>query len=401
MDRFDLVIIGAGIVGGAVLKQYQLKHPHHSVLLIDKEAKPAFHQTGRNSGVIHAGVYYPPRSLKAQFCQQGLRDTIAWCQQHRLPYEQCGKLIVATNKKELERLNQLYFNCQENGLEPQRISASKLVKMEPNITGLEAIFVAATGITDYSSITASFLHSAAKSNRVSVRYHCVLNGIDESDKVVRLAITSKGHKQTIKADRVICCAGVYADDLILKQGITPNFKIVPFKGEYYRLSEQFNGISERLIYPVPNPEMPFLGVHLTKMIGGYTTVGPNAVLAPGREAYHSLPSISEMLRTVSYRGLWRLLWQYKSSVFDEVKSSLSKRMYARLVQKYCPLISQDAFGYYRPGIRAQAVTPEGKLVSDFEFVTTDRVLHVANAPSPAATSAIPIANAILNKFDGM
>ncbi|MDO6565988.1 L-2-hydroxyglutarate oxidase [Alteromonas sp. 1_MG-2023] len=398
-NRYDIAIVGAGIIGAAVLHEYQKRNPQHKVHLVEKEPVSASHQTGRNSGVIHAGVYYPPGSLKSQYCRQGLEDTFAWCKDNHLPYEQCGKLIVATSYDEVSRLDTLYANCETNDLNPQRVSHSMLQNMEPNITGKEAILVNATGITDYTAITQSLLASATKSANVSVQYSAQVHAIDEYDECVSLVTDINGIKRRIEADRVICCAGVYADDLIMKQGITPNFKIVPFKGEYYRLSPKFDNVSKKLIYPVPNPEMPFLGVHLTKMIGGYTTVGPNAVLAPGREAYDALPSYSEMFRTLSYQGLWRLLWQFKSSVLCEVKSSVSQAYYASLVQKYCPSITPEDFHYYRPGIRAQAVSKTGKMMGDFEFLSTDRVLHVGNAPSPAATSAMPIARAIIDEMD--
>lgn len=399
-ERYDVVIIGAGIIGTAVLYEYQKRNPKHKIHLIDKETVSASHQTGRNSGVIHAGVYYPPGSLKSQYCRQGLEDTIAWCKDHHLPFEQCGKLIVATNHDEVGKLDNLYKNCELNDLQPERVNAKWLSKFEPNITGSEAIYVKATGITDYTAITNSLLAHATKNVNVTAQFSTRAHGIEESDACVSLITEVNGVKRRIDADRVICCAGVYADALIKKQGITPNFKIVPFKGEYYRLSSKFDNVSKKLVYPVPNPNMPFLGVHLTKMIGGYTTVGPNAVLAPGREAYDSLPSYSEMLRTLSYPGLWRLLWQFKSSVVGEIKSSVSKAYYASLVQKYCPDVTENDFHYYRPGIRAQAVSKTGKMIGDFEFLATDRVLHVGNAPSPAATSAMPIARAIIDKLDG-
>ncbi|WOI35609.1 L-2-hydroxyglutarate oxidase [Alteromonas sp. CI.11.F.A3] len=397
--RYDIAIVGAGIVGAAVLYEYQKRYPQHKVHLIEKEPVAAFHQTGRNSGVIHAGVYYPPGSLKSQYCRQGLEDTIAWCRDHHLPFEQCGKLIVATNIDEVQKLDNLFNNCEINDLSPERVTQSRLHSMEPNITGKEAIFVNSTGITDYTAITKSLMAVATENSTVTAQFNTRVHAIDEHDECVSLLTEVNDVKRRIEADRVICCAGVYADDLIRKQGITPDFKIVPFKGEYYRLSSKYDNVSERLIYPVPNPDMPFLGVHLTKMIGGYTTVGPNAVLAPGREAYDTLPSYSEIFRTLSYQGLWRLLWQFKSSVISEIKSSVSKSYYASLVQKYCPSINEEDLHYYRPGIRAQAVSKTGKMMGDFEFLSTDRVLHVGNAPSPAATSAMPIAKAIIDKMD--
>jgi L-2-hydroxyglutarate oxidase len=403
--HYDLVIVGAGIVGAATLKHFVQVNPTKTVLMIEKEAHSAQHQTGRNSGVIHAGVYYPPNSLKAQYCVAGLHDTIAWCEKAKLPFEQCGKLIVATKESELERLETLFHNCTQNGLSPERVNQATLHRLEPNIVGKEAIWVKLTGITDYTAVCRSFINTALETNNVDVHYSTRVAHINETPNNVQIGLAQCADKNServtrydVSCDQLVCCAGAYADTLIRAQGLTPDFKIMPFKGVYYRLSEQFNNISERLIYPVPNPEMPFLGVHLTKMIGGYTTVGPNAVLALGREAYTSFPSFSEMYRTLSYRGLHKLLWQYRKSVVDEIQTSVSKKRYAKLVKQYCPDVSHEHFSFYRPGIRAQAVTDDGKLLHDFKFVQTDRVLHVGNAPSPAATSAMPIARAIVEQL---
>lgn len=403
--HYDAVIVGAGIVGAATLRQYVETYPQKTVLLIEKESQSALHQTGRNSGVIHAGVYYPPHSLKSQYCIEGLHDTLSWCKTYNLPFEQCGKLIVATNDNELERLETLYQNCKENGLQPTKVSGKELPSMEPNIVGKEAIWVKMTGITDYAQICRSFINLAHETKRVDMLFNCVVKTIEEKHNQVSIAVlhnsTGSNDDQEeidIHCDQLICCAGAYADTLIRSQGLTPDFKIMPFKGVYHRLSEQFNNVSKRLIYPVPDPAMPFLGVHLTKMIGGYTTVGPNAALALGREAYSNIPSLSEIYRTLSYRGLYKLLWQYKSSVASELTSSFSKRYYADLVKRYCPAVCVEHFSDYRPGIRAQAVTDSGKLLHDFKFVKTERVLHIGNAPSPAATSAMPIARAIIKEM---
>ena len=403
--HYDAVIVGAGIVGAATLRQYVETYPQKTVLLIEKESQSALHQTGRNSGVIHAGVYYPPHSLKSQYCIEGLHDTVSWCKTYNLPFEQCGKLIVATNDNELERLETLYQNCKENGLQPTKVSGEKLSSMEPNIVGKEAIWVKMTGITDYSQICRSFINLAHETKRVDMLFNCVVKSIEEKHNQVSIAVlhnstgsNDEQEEMDIHCDQLICCAGAYADTLIRSQGLTPDFKIMPFKGVYHRLSEQFNNVSKRLIYPVPDPAMPFLGVHLTKMIGGYTTVGPNAALALGRESYSNFPSLSEIYRTLSYSGLYKLLWQYKSSVASELTSSFSKRYYADLVKRYCPSVCVEHFSDYRPGIRAQAVSDSGKLLHDFKFVKTERVLHVGNAPSPAATSAMPIARAIIKEM---
>lgn len=395
---YDYIIIGAGIVGAAVAHRLSQRQPHASILIVEKESGPARHQTGRNSGVIHAGVYYPPGSLKARYCREGLERTMAFCRQFHLPFEQCGKLVVATNAVEQERLTELFERCQQNDLSPQRMSASEIRRAEPNISGVEAIEVRHTGITDYTAMTHCLLEQAGQHGRLSILYGVGVSQIEELSDSVRISLSQGGEHSCVRTAKLISCAGIYADSLIRAQGLECHFRMLPFKGEYYRLSDRFNGISQRLIYPVPDPAMPFLGVHLTKMIGGYTTVGPNAVLASGREAYDSLSlSIPEWWHSLSFTGLWRLLWQHRSAVGSELASSISKHVYARRVQKYCAAVTADDFSYYRPGIRAQAVSREGALIHDFLFVESEFCLHVANAPSPAATSALPIADAIADK----
>lgn len=396
--KYDLIVVGAGIIGAAIAYTYRKRNPSARIAIIEKESRPAAHQSGRNSGVIHAGVYYPPDSLKAKFCRQGLDDTLQFCQQFDLPFEQCGKLVVAMSQKETKNLDSIFERCEHNGLSPKRVSAAGIKRMEAHIQGTEAIYVAHTGITDYAVITACMLEQAGLSGCLDMFYEHTVAGISEGDAYSSVDCASGGGNVRLNAEKVIICAGVHADTLIRLQGLECDFRILPFKGEYYKLHSRFNEISSHLIYPVPDPAMPFLGVHLTKMIGGYTTVGPNAVLAPGKEAYKNHnTSISEICKLAQTEGLWRLLWKYRQSVVSEVRSALSKQHYASLIQKYCPAVTAHDFSPYRPGIRAQAVTPEGELMQDFHFVSSDRVLHVGNAPSPAATSAMPIARAILDK----
>lgn len=395
-NTYDLIIVGAGIIGAAVAYTYCKKHPAARVMLIEKSAKPASHQTGRNSGVIHAGVYYPPGSLKAQYCRQGLEDTLRFCQDYDLPFEQCGKLVVATSDKEVEALDMIFDRCQQNDLSPERVNARGITGMEPHIRGEEAIYVSHTGITDYAAITACMLEQARLSGALEIRYQHAVCGIEEGDAFATITCECSGELHRYRAEKLIVCAGVYADSLIRQQGLDCGFSILPFKGEYFKLHARFDNITSRLIYPVPDPAMPFLGVHLTRMIGGYTTVGPNAVLAPGKEAHENhQTSVAELWRLGRSPGLWKLLWKYRQSVFSELATTLSKHHYASLIQRYCPAVTEHDFSPYRSGIRAQAVTHDGELMQDFCFVSSERILHVANAPSPAATSALPIARAIL------
>lgn len=398
MDRYELIVVGAGILGAAVAYSFCKKHPSAKVALIEQSPGPATHQTGRNSGVIHAGVYYPPGSLKAKYCRQGLEDTVRFCQQYNLPFEQCGKLVVATSTKEAEYLDTLYDRCERNNLSPERISADGIQKLEPHIRGREALFVKHTGITDYAAITSCMLEQADSHGNLDIFYQHAVAGIEEGDAQTTVICHYHGEQKRLRADKLIVCAGVYADTLIRLQGLPCDFRILPFKGEYYKLHKRFNHIASRLIYPVPDPAMPFLGVHLTRMIGGYTTVGPNAVLATGKQAYtNHNTSVSELWQLARSPGLWKLLWRYRRSVVAELATTISKRHYASLIQKYCPAVTEYDFSPYRAGIRAQAVTRDGDLMHDFHFVSTGRTLHVGNAPSPAATSALPIARAILEK----
>ncbi|MCW8092167.1 L-2-hydroxyglutarate oxidase [Alteromonas sp. ASW11-130] len=397
--HFDFIVVGAGIVGAAVARQLAIQFPTKSIAIIEKEAKPAQHQSGRNSGVIHAGVYYPPESLKAQYCIEGLGATIELCEKNNLPFEQCGKIVVATNSIEEARLARLFHRCQLNGLAPRMLTKEQIGQKEPNISGTAGMWVKQTGITDFKRVTQCLLEKASDKGNITFYYSTEVDAIDETAEGMHLSLIQGKRTISVRGDLLVSCAGVYADALIRKQGLPCDFRIVPFRGEYYRLRSRFDTISNRLIYPVPDPAMPFLGVHLTKMIGGYTTVGPNAVLAAGREAYSGLKiDLLEWMRLASFPGLYKLLWHLRGNVVSELKTSFSKKQYIKQVRRYCRYISEDDLLPYRPGIRAQAVTLEGELLHDFKFVGSERALHVGNAPSPAATSAIPIAKAIVSKL---
>lgn len=399
MNEYDYIIVGAGIVGAAVADELCRQVPSAKVLLLEKEPRSAAHQTGRNSGVIHAGVYYPPNSLKARYCAQGAKDTYALCESYSLPVDQCGKIIVATSEQECERLETLYQRCEQGGLSPERLTQQQLRQQEPNITGMAAFKVKQSGITDYAIITDCLLSRAKAAGKLEIRYQCQVTSLEENQHSVNVGYQVGTQNITAKARFLLCCAGVYSDALIRLQGLQCDFRIIPFKGEYFRLPKEFNGISQHLIYPVPDPDMPFLGVHLTKMIGGFCTVGPNAVMGTGRETYSGIAmNLKEWQHVFGYKGTWSLLWKYKSAAFDELYSSLSKYRYAKRVKRYCPAVDAAKFLPFRTGIRAQAVDESGNLIHDFKFVKSVNSLHVGNAPSPAATSAMPIARAIVNEI---
>ena len=389
----DLTVIGAGIVGVATALQLTQRFPQLSITLIDKEATPARHQTGHNSGVVHAGVYYKPGSLKADFCKRGAQLTKDLCQEHHLPYNQCGKLLVATDDLEYRRMIDLEKRCQENQIEVERLSESDLLRMEPHVVGVGALLVRSTAITDFTAITKTYLDMFVINGGTPL-LGAEVTSIDESSE----RVTIRAGETTIESSFLVACGGLMADRLARMMNIDLDFRIIPFRGEYYRLSPQFNTIVSHLIYPIPDPELPFLGVHLTLMIDGSVTVGPNAVLGWKREGYgrvnFNLRDVAEM---VAFPGFWKVLGANLGTGFSEFLDSLYKPGYLKRVQKYCPELALADLTPYPAGIRAQAVMASGELVHDFLFSETERSLHVCNAPSPAATSALPIGAHLCDK----
>ncbi|RYE40352.1 MAG: L-2-hydroxyglutarate oxidase [Hyphomicrobiales bacterium] len=385
--RHDYILIGAGIVGLATARELFRREPGCSLLLIEKESGPAVHQTGRNSGVVHAGVYYEPGSLKARLCKAGAAATLALCEQHGIAVENCGKLIVATSGLEDRRLRDLYQRCRANGLNAMSLDAGQLKAAEPRITGTAGILVPETSIVDYTQV-ARALAKEVRQQGGTIRFDCTLLGIREEASGVTVQTTAGD----FAAGKLIACAGLMADRVARMSGLADDFQIVPFKGEYFRLGEDKKDIVRHLIYPVPDPALPFLGVHLTRMIGGYVTVGPNAVLSLAREGYSKFAfDRRDAMQTLTFPGFWRLAGSNLRSGIDEMRSSLSKRRYLELCRKYCPELMEDDLQPHRSGVRAQAVMRDGRLVHDFLIRSTARTVHVCNAPSPAATSAMPIA----------
>ncbi|WP_020680496.1 L-2-hydroxyglutarate oxidase [Marinobacterium rhizophilum] len=396
-NNFDFIVIGGGILGMSTAWQLQQAYPGRSVLVLEKERGPAQHQTGHNSGVIHAGVYYKPGSLKARFCREGNAATRAFCDQYGIKYDNCGKLLVATNKTEYERMLGLVSRCKDNGIEIEVLSETQLHEREPNISGVGAIFVPSTGIVSFTEITMQ-MGALVEQAGGTLRFATEVTAINETAAGVEVN-TSGG---TFKGRYLVACAGLMADRIVRLLGLEPDFKILPFRGEYFLLPPEHNRIVNHLIYPIPDPELPFLGVHLTRMIDGTVTVGPNAVLAFKREGYRKTDiSLRDSLEMLCYSGLRRVLMKNFRASLAEFRNSLSKRGYLKLVQKYCPTLTLDDLTPYPAGIRAQAVTPDGSLVDDFLFVSTARALVVCNAPSPAATSAIPIGAHIVTKLQEM
>jgi len=394
-DPFDFIVIGGGILGLSTAWQLQQRFPGRRVLVLEKESHPAAHQSGHNSGVIHAGVYYTPGSLKARFCREGNIATKAFCREHQIPFEECGKLLVATNEVELERMQGLIGRCAGNALPIEVLDARELHRCEPNITGVGAIFVPSTGIVSYIRIC-EVLADLIRDNGGEVRFHAEVRAIREQQDRV-LVESAQG---SYEGGLLVACAGLMADRMVRMLGLAPAFRIIPFRGEYFLLPPRHNRIVNHLIYPIPDPDLPFLGVHLTRMIDGSVTVGPNAVLAFKREGYRkrdfSLREVTEML---SYPGLPRMLARNVKPALMEMKNSLFRRGYLEQVRKYCPQLTLDDLKPYPAGVRAQAVARDGSLVDDFLFVNSLRALVVCNAPSPAATSAMPIGAHIVDRVE--
>jgi len=393
IQTYDFIIVGGGIVGVSTALSLIKKHPSKKILLLEKEESFATHQTGHNSGVIHAGVYYEPGSLKAEFCREGLKETIKFCTAHKIPFNQCGKLLVATNDLELERMKKLFERCKANQIDVEILDQKKLNATEPNIVGIGAILVKSTGIVDYKLITKKMSEQFESLGGEFLLNTEVINLKEDKERIQ--VITSS---ETISSEYLICCAGLMADRVAKLLDIKIDFQIIPFRGEYYKLKDKHNSLVKHLIYPIPDPNLPFLGVHLTKMIDGSITVGPNAVLGFKREGYKRLNfSIRDSIQFLSFKGFHKVIKKNLKSGLYEMKNSIFKRGYLKEVQKYSPQINLKDLQPYPAGIRAQAVLEDGTLVHDFLFAESKRSIHVCNAPSPAATSAIPIGKYITEK----
>lgn len=391
---YDFCIIGGGIVGLATARELQKMQPNANIALLEKETSLAFHQTGHNSGVIHAGVYYQPGSLKAKFCKQGLQQTIEFCQQHAIPYQQCGKLLVASNQLELTRMQSLARRCEQNQIAFEQLNGQELKQREPNIAGLGALYIPATGIVSYPQICQKIAQQFTENGGTVLLAHRV-TALSEKTKQIDIT-TNQG---AISCAYLVTCGGLMADRLCKMLELDIDFQIIPYRGEYYRLAPQHNQLIQHLIYPIPDPELPFLGVHLTKMIDGSVTVGPNAVQGWSREGYaKGAVNFADVKEMLGFCGFWKVAKQHFRHGISETKDSLFKSAYLQRVRKYCPSLKVGDLQPYPAGIRAQAVLKDGSLVHDFLFASSPRSLHVCNAPSPAATSAFPIAEHICQKI---
>lgn len=390
---YDYIVIGGGIVGLATARTLLDTYPGAGVVVLEKETTLGAHQTGHNSGVIHAGVYYAPGSLKARLCKEGAEITKDFCRTHGIPFEETGKLIVATNDIELERMKALEERSKLNELEVHRLSAAELAAEEPNISGVGALLYPATGITNYGLIC-DFMGKDIVARGGEVRTGVAATHIRERDDDVQ--VIAGGEIYTGK--HLIICGGIQADRLGRMAGMDISFRMMPFRGEYYLLPPERNDVVKHLIYPVPDPELPFLGVHLTRMIDGSVTLGPNAVLGLAREGYpKGSVDLRDVIDLATFSGSYHVAKANLVNGIVEMRNSLFKSQYLKACQKYCPSLRVEEMQPYPAGIRAQAVLPDGTLIQDFLFEQTKRILLVANAPSPAATSAIPISRLIVER----
>ena len=390
---YDFAIIGAGIVGLATAREILNARPGSSIIVLEKESAVAQHQTGHNSGVIHAGIYYAPGSLKARFCREGAAETKAFCKEQGIDFVTCGKLLVATNEQELARMNALFERAKQNGVEVERIGAQELTRLEPNIAGLGALLVPSTAIVDFKMVARAFaLAIAAQGAQLQLSSKIIAI----REEVGSVAI-STAH-ETWRARFLIVCGGLQSDRLAQLAGLKIAHRIVPFRGEFYTLPKSRAGLINRLIYPVPDPALPFVGIHLTRTVDGRIIAGPNAVLGLSREGYEKFSfNLSDTASSLAFPGFWHVARKHLATGIAEIRNSLWKRAYLSQCRKYCPGLTLADLEPGVAGIRAQALLADGTLVHDFLFAETERMLHVCNAPSPAATSAIPIARMIAKK----
>jgi len=374
------------------------RRPGASLAILEKEAQLARHQTGHNSGVIHSGIYYAPGSLKAELCKKGAQATKDFCQEHGIPVNEQGKLLVATGPEDVNRMTDLEERARLNRIETIRLSGAELRELEPRVSGLGPLLVPATGSVDYPRVCqamADVVRGAGGQIELGIEVTSI------ADTATEVAVTTRdaktGHRRW-SAQQLVLCAGLQADRLARMAGVAPDARIVPFRGEYYRLPETRRDIVRHLIYPIPDPDLPFLGVHLTPMVDGRITVGPNAVLGLAREQY---PKWSVNARDVadflSFPGFWRVAANNLRTGLLEMRNSLFKRGFLAAARRYCPDLRLADLLPEEAGIRAQAVLRDGTLVHDFLFAESERALHVLNAPSPAATSAIPIGEMIASR----
>lgn len=387
----DVVVIGGGIVGLATALNILNKKPGTKLLLLEKEKELSAHQTGNNSGVIHSGIYYKPGSLKATNCRKGYRELLDFCDKEDIKYELCGKVIVATDESQLSALDTLYDRGIQNGLSGlKKISKEELHEIEPYVKGIKGIQVPTTGITDYTEVSLKYGENIQKMGGLIHTGEKVLKILPQKNSVI--IETSKGAHEAML---VVNCAGLYSDKVAKMTGQKINVKIIPFRGEYFKIKKEKHHLVNHLIYPVPDPAFPFLGVHFTRMINGGIEAGPNAVLAFAREGYKKLQiSLPELSETLMWPGFQKVAAKYWSTGFGEMYRSFSKAAFTKALQQLIPEIQKDDLEAGGAGIRAQACDRTGGLIDDFLIYENQYAVNVCNAPSPAATSSLSIGDTV-------
>jgi (S)-2-hydroxyglutarate dehydrogenase len=391
--RYKLIIIGAGVIGLAVALEITRRFPRQRLLVLEKEDRVAAHQSGHNSGVIHSGVYYKPGSLKASLCVTGAAAMVEFCRENDIAHKVCGKVIVATHAEELPGLEELRRRGAANGLTGLRlIGPEQLTEIEPHATGLQALVVPSTGVTDYAVVCEKYTDLIA-ANGGTVLTSAAAKAIRRSRNEV-VVETPRGE---FSANFLINCAGLYSDRISRLSGDNAGVMIVPFRGEYYDLVPERASLVRALIYPVPDPRFPFLGVHFTRRITGRVDAGPNAVLALAREGYrHTDINLRDLASSFAFPGFWRMARQHWRNGVEEWHRSLSKRAFVRALQRLLPAVTAEDLVTGGSGVRAQALKPDGTLLDDFQFVPSERILHVLNVPSPAATASLMIARTVVD-----
>ncbi len=389
----DFIVIGGGIVGLATAWQLSQRFPGSSIRLLEKENELAAHQSGRNSGVLHSGIYYKPGSLKAKTCRAGKAAMEAFCREHSVPYEICGKIIVAVDASEVDRLDAIHQRGLQNGVNNHWLDEKQIREIEPHAAGVRALHVPESGIVDYPAVChklsellqqgGNFVH--LKSEAMAI----------ESDRD-QVHISTRDARYT--CNFLVTCSGLHSDRIVRMSGLKPPAQIVPFRGEYYELKDHRRHLCRNLIYPVPDPKFPFLGVHFTRMIHGEVECGPNAVLALAREGYTwGTIRWKDLLESVGYRGFLRLAGQHWRMGIGEIHRSISKAAFVRALQRLMPDVRAEDLIACRAGVRAQAIAPDGSMIDDFLWVSGHRMLHVCNAPSPAATASLEIGRLIAER----
>jgi len=395
-EKFDIVIIGGGIVGCATAYKLQKRFPHIKIALLEKEGKLADHQTGNNSGVIHSGIYYKPGSYKAKNCVEGRRELVKFAQEHNITHDVCGKLIVAVEEWELPLLDKIYKRGIENGIEDMEIiDADEIKKIEPYCAGIKAIRVGCTGIIDFRGATEKMAELVTVINPESKIY--TNTEAQRIQKYGEQSIIVSGDR-TFIADKIVFCCGLQSDRMAHKGGVEKlRMKIVGFRGDYYNLTEKGEKKVKHLIYPVPNPEFPFLGVHFTRMALGGIECGPNAVFTFKREGYHKTSfSLQDTLDALSYKGTWKLFFKHWKFGLNEYRRAFSQKLFLKTLQRLIPSLEMEDITPGHAGVRAMALGMDGEMIEDFEIEYKDNCIHVLNAPSPAASACLAIGTEITN-----